>query len=203
MKEKSFEFYVEKCNVISSYEQADVSFLPPIVRRRLSKLDKCALSVMNSVCAQDIQNIVFCSQYGEVERLKKIIAQYSEAGEVSPNTFAGSVHNFPVGFFLLNTHKAVPYTAISSHDRSISSGLLTSVIAPYGKTLLCYAEETPEENYRALALRLCKTPSPAALKYKMTMSSASGKDVFEQYAEFFCKNSGLIRTPLFTLESAG
>ena len=76
MKESNLEFYVNKFNYLNDIDGLDLSFIPPIVRRRMSVLDKITLSNLNSVYSDNIENIVFSSQYGEVTKLLKIIDQY-------------------------------------------------------------------------------------------------------------------------------
>ena len=107
MKEILLEFYVNKYNYLKNSNEIDLSFIPPIMRRRMSIVDKYILSVLNNIYSDNIENIVFSSQYGEVERLIKLINQYTENKEVSPNAFSCSVHNYSEGFFLLNKQKSI------------------------------------------------------------------------------------------------
>ena len=95
------KFYIKDFCYIKSAEEIDVSSIPPLVRRKLSPIDKAALSTMIKVFDNNVEEIVFSSQYGEHTRLDTLITQYKEAGEVSPAQFSGSVHNFPAGFFTL------------------------------------------------------------------------------------------------------
>lgn len=203
MKESSITFYVEKFRYIDFLQDADVSFLPPILRRRLSSIDKCTLSLLHEVYSEEIQNLVFSSKYGEVDRLNKIIAQYTEAGEVSPNTFAGSVHNYPAGFFLLNAKKSIPYTAISSNKQPITSGILTSVISQYDKILFCYSDIF-EDDCKSLALRISKSPAKAALKYQISFNeSETIGDELKSCVSLFNGDIDLLTTPLFKIERVG
>ena len=68
MKESNLECYVNKFNYVNDIDGLDLSFIPPIVRRRMSVLDKITLSNLNSVYSDNIENIVFSSQYGEVHK---------------------------------------------------------------------------------------------------------------------------------------
>jgi len=200
MKESSFTFYVEKFNYIETFEDVVIDFMPPILRRRLSTLDKCTVSVLHKAYSEGIQNIVFSSKYGEVDRLNKIISQYTEAGEVSPNTFAGSVHNYPAGFFLLNVQKAIPYTSLASHDLPISSGLLASVISKYDKTLFCYCDVFGED-CKSLALCINKISGNSSNKYRISMNEyKTDTEDFSKYIELFNGRNTILKTPLFNLE---
>ena len=178
MKEKLLEFYVNKINFIKNSDGLDLSFIPPILRRRLSLMDKAALCVINSTYTDDVQNIVFASQYGEFERLLKLINQYTEGNEVSPNTFSGSVHNYPVGFFCLNKQISIPYTAIAAGDNTICAGLAASVVSDYDNVLFCYAD-----NQNAFAINMSKSPKFGSVKYEIPIK----KYDFEDFSERFGK----------------
>ena len=200
MKENLLEFYVNKYCFLKSPEMLDLEFIPPILRRRMSILDKMILSSMNTVFNDSIQNIVFSSQYGEVERLLKIINQYLENNEVSPNTFSGSVHNYSVGFFLLNKQKSIPYTALSAYEHSISNGLLSAVISKYDNVLFCYADSN-NDSFNAFAVNLTKIPNPKLPKYVIKLEKNQYlKDKFNDYEAIFSGSINLIKTPIYTIE---
>ena len=71
------EFFI-KTYCKKNPEDIDVSFLPAMVRRKLSALDKTALCILNE-CFSTLDNkeknikIVFASQYGELDRLKELV----------------------------------------------------------------------------------------------------------------------------------
>lgn len=200
MKDVLIKFYVNKFVFLKSEDESDVSFLPPILKRRLSKLDKCVLSVLKEAYTPDIQNIVFSSQYGEVERLIKLINQYQEEKEVSPNIFSGSVHNYPIGFFLLNEKNPIPYTAISSSEQSLSSGLLTSVISNFDNILYCYADIN-NDNTAAMALNISKNYNPQGKLFQLKPDNKSDKtDYFDDYSDLFEGRTSFLDTSIFRLE---
>jgi len=201
MKEHYIEFYVNNFNYLQSVNDADVSFIPPMLRRRLSKLDKCTLSVLNKVFSDKVENIVFSSQYGEVERLLKIIAQYTQDNEVSPNTFSGSVHNYPLGFYLLNKQKSVSYTALAACENSISAGVLSTVIADYDNNVFCYCDIC-ENDFISMAVNITKTPLPNSEKFFLTLNnnSNSNETSFEDYVKFFQGYGQRLDTPLYSIE---
>lgn len=145
------KFYIKKF-VSKTAEDTDVSFLPPMARRKLSALDKTALCVMEEClksCEHDKQNIkiVFASQYGELDRLKKLVAQYSQENEVSPATFSASVHNSAVGQFSLLKKITKSYNSVSAEEDTFSAGLTEAVItAKDCDVLYCYCDAvTPEK----------------------------------------------------------
>ena len=91
-------FYIKDYKYIENGE-IDISFLPMMIRRRLSSIDKYAIYTLSAFKDCKIDEIVYSSRYGELERLFKIIDQYIEDNEVSPNLFSSSVHNYLVGLF--------------------------------------------------------------------------------------------------------
>lgn len=202
MKEKILEFYVNKFNYLNSVDELDLSFIPPIVRRRTSALDKFALSALNETFTDNIQYIVFSSQFGQVDRLLKIIEQYKEFKEVSPNTFSGSVHNYSASSFLLNRQISIPYTSLCAGNKSISTGLLTSVISSYDNVLFCYGDVNNGE-CKSMALNITKNelPQVQATKYILKLeSNAVNHDEFENYVNLFSAKENCLKTPNYTIE---
>ena len=198
MKEKFIEFYINKFNYLDSSDNIDVSFLSPIVRRRLSKLDKGVIYLLNKTVCDDTKNIIFSSQTGEFDRLMKIIEQYSTEKEVSPNTFSGSVHNYPVGFFLLNHKKPIPYNALSAGDNSVSAGLEAAVISK-DNTLFCYAD-IYGGNLITFAVSLTKVGDNKNKYMLIIKNNTEINDTFENYIKFFNGKINIINSSLFTVE---
>ena len=57
MKDNLLEFYVNKYKFIKDGNEPDLDFIPPIMRRRMSLLDKVTLSSLNGVFSDNIQSI--------------------------------------------------------------------------------------------------------------------------------------------------
>lgn len=200
MKTNCLKFYADKFKIFDDVDALDLSDIPPIIRRRMSKLDKMTFSALEVVFTDSVQNVVYSSQFGEVDRLLKIIDQYTECDEVSPNTFSCSVHNYPVSFFLLNKHLSVPYTALSSHENSISSGLLVSLISDYDNVLFCYSDVN-KGSAVSLGINLNKKEGNKEyiLKFK---TNDSVRDSFYDYVKFFSGETLSLETPIYTIERA-
>lgn len=192
MKDCSIEFYVKKFSYIKSFDEADIGFIPAILRRRLSKLDKGLLHVLNNVFDDDIQNIIFSSDNGEVERLLKIIEQYKSDNAVSPNVFSGSVHNYPVGFFLQFKNREIPYTALSSCGQSLSYGLLSSLITENDNIIFCYSD-IKDDDVISLAINITKKEK-TSFKCLLKLINSDSKDNFNKFVEFFSENIDFIKT---------
>ena len=126
----------------------DVSFVPPMERRRLTGVERAALSVAWQVYPHGEQiPVVFASRWGEIGTTLKLMRQMHDEGEMSPAGFSNSVHNATPGHFSLLTKNKAPYTAIAAGPDSYDMGLLEASTYP-GKVLFVYAEEATPEMYR-------------------------------------------------------
>ena len=198
MKENIIEFYVNKFNFFKSCNDPDVSFLSPIVKRRLSKLDKGVIYLLNKTVDEETKNIIFSSQTGELERLLKLIEQYTTEKEVSPNIFSGSVHNYSVGFFLLNNKKPIPYSAISAGDNSISAGIMATVCDKFDCTTFCYCDIC---NNEILAFSVSVNKLKKGSKFKLVMNNNKNRnDSFENYVKLFSGELESLNFDIFSIE---
>lgn len=126
----------------------DVSFIPPMERRRLTSVEKAALSVAWKVYPHGEKvPVVFASRWGEIGTTIKLMRQLHDEGEMSPAGFSNSVHNAAPGHFSLLTGNTAPYTAIAAGPDTYAMGLLEASTYP-GKVLFVYAEEDTPEFYK-------------------------------------------------------
>ena len=145
----------------------DVSFVPPLDRRRLTGVERAALSVAWQVKTDAELPVVFASRWGEIGVTLKLMKQFHADGEMSPAGFSASVHNAAPGAFSLLTKNHAPYTAIAARDRSLEAGLLEA-LALRREAIFVYAEEATPEFYLsefgepqpacAVALRVAESP---------------------------------------------
>ena len=145
----------------------DVSFVPPLERRRLTGVERAALSVAWQVKTDSELPVVFASRWGEIGVTIKLMQQFHADGEMSPAGFSASVHNAAPGAFSLLTKNHAPYTAIAARDRSLEAGLLET-LALRRESIFVYAEEATPEFYLsefgepqpacAVALRVAESP---------------------------------------------
>ncbi len=129
----------------------DVSFVPPLARRRLTGVERAALAVAKAVYPdspppEDLP-VVFASRWGEIGTTIDLMRQFHDDGEMSPAGFSVSVHNAAPGAFSLFTRNRAGYTAIAARRRTLSSGFLEA-LAQRTRTLFVYAEEATPEFYR-------------------------------------------------------
>ena len=179
-------FYINDFYYIKSDDEIDVSDIPPLLRRKLSPVDKVAISTLNKIFSSDIEEIVFSSAYGEITRLKSIISQYQEFNEVSPAQFSGSVHNYAAGFFTLYKKINIPYYALASGENSVSAGMVKTVLSDKNNILFCYADNAGVScivNKREGKIKCTFEPSPSDCPNEL-----------EAFADFLDGKSNLFKT---------
>lgn len=187
-------FYIRKYHYIKSEAELDLSSIAPLQRRRLSLADKIAFTVMDKVFDENIEEIVFASRYGEFARLKTIIEQYSEIGEVSPAQFSGSVHNYLAGFFTLEKKSNIPYYATASAENTLSAGLIKSVLSFRNNILFCYADE--------YGVSCIISKDAGGIKCAMTRGSNDNIDEAGSFIDFLEGKTPVFESPLCRIERA-
>ena len=137
--------------IVSRVGKCDVSFVPAMERRRLTALEKAALSVawraLKEAGGDCRMPVVFASRWGEIGVTLKLMKQFFEEGEMSPAGFSNSVHNAAPGHLSLLTGNRSMYTAVAAGPDSYEMGLLEAGALP-GRVLFVYAEEATPEMYR-------------------------------------------------------
>ena len=138
--------------ILQPGETPDVSFVPPLVRRRLSPLQKIYFALARQIeppapipPPAPIQPIfIFASRDGEDTLTRRIVDDFHEDGSVSPHRFSSSVYNAAPGLWSVFTKNVAPYTAIAAGDDTIECGLIETLAAlKSGRdAVLVYAEET-------------------------------------------------------------
>ena len=140
----NFRFYINK-HSFTFTEEVDASFIPMMMRRKLNSFGKVSLfNLYNCYQSEFDCDLVFGSSYGDVERIKKLLLQKEEEGEVSPMGFSFSVHNATIGLFsLLNKIKS-SYNSISAGKDTLSFSLLDAIMLSKEKPVLyCFTETEP------------------------------------------------------------
>lgn len=125
---------------IAGEDNIDVSAIPMLMRRKLSRLDKIALTVLSNIYDNNIDEIIFTSKNGEFDRLKEIITQYLSENAVSPIKFSSSVHNYSVSAFSQLNKITASYTALSAGEESLATGLVAGLVQKNKRTCVCYAD---------------------------------------------------------------
>lgn len=192
--------------------QPDVSFVPAMARRRLTAVERAAMSVAHAAGGETAARcpLVFASRWGEIGTTIKLMHQMHEEGEMSPAGFSNSVHNAAPGAFSLFMKNRAAYTAIAARDRSLEAGLLEALVQLNAmkdgdEVLFVYAEESTPEFYlphfadvqRAKAISmLIRKGGDVESVFRHADLPALGFDVLET---FLVGGSVVLETSDFTL----
>lgn len=134
-------FAIAAWTVLSPGTVPDVSFVPPLVRRRLSPLQRVFFALAHAVGAEGEGAVVFASRDGEDTLTRRIVDDFHADGSVSPHRFSSSVYNAAPGLWSVFTKNRAPYTAIAAGDDTVECAFL-ELLGCSGPATLVYAEET-------------------------------------------------------------
>ena len=123
-------------------EVADVTFVPPLLRRRLSPLQRIFFYLARMEGYPMPKNVVFASQDGEDTLSRKTVEAFNVDGGVSPQRFSTSVYNAAPGLWSVFTGNTAPYTAIAAGKETVKRGVYEAIHADAFPTLFVYADET-------------------------------------------------------------
>ncbi len=132
-------------------QQPDVSFLPALQRRRLSRLARMAFHVAWPLAdAHGPLPMVFASRHGETPRTLAILGDLARDEPLSPTQFSLSVHNAIIGLWSIQRGDTSEMTALAAEGDGLEQALLeASTLLGEGSpaVLLVIAEELPPELY--------------------------------------------------------
>lgn len=174
-------FYIYKTSYIKD-DIPQVDFIPMMMRRKLSSIGKTALYVMNEVYEKNDIKLVYASNYGEFERVKRLLDQKNTEGEISPTGFSFSVHNSSVGLFSLLNNINSAYNSISAGENSLSAGILESILTD-DDVLFCFAESIG--GIKGVACLMGKSPREDAFQVQLCPNQGKIADnSFDAFVEF-------------------
>ncbi len=131
----------------------DVSFLPAMQRRRLSRLARMAFSV-GWPLADGRENLplVFVSRHGETPRTFEILSDLAKDEPLSPTQFSLSVHNAIIGLWSIMRGETSEMTALAAAGDGLEHGILEAAAlldegAP--AVVLIITEEQPPKPIRS------------------------------------------------------
>lgn len=137
----NFRIDIDRVCFLRPGETPDVAFVPPLVRRRLSPLQRVFFRLARDAGAEAAPLVVFASRDGEDSLSRRIVADFREDGSVSPQRFSASVYNAAPGAWSILNGNTAPYTAVAAGEDTLECGLLELAGAPRGAVLV-YGEET-------------------------------------------------------------
>lgn len=185
----------------------DVSFVPSLMRRRLTEVERAAIAVAWRVRPDGDVPVVFASRWGEIGVTAKLMRQFHEEGEMSPAGFSASVHNAAPGAFSLLAGSRSAYNAVAARERSLEMGLLETM-AMQRTALYVYAEESTPEMYRgalrpeqtacSVAVRLAPGDGEGAVRAVLRRRDAPPA-LFESLVDFLEERASTLETAQFAL----
>lgn len=105
-----------------------VDRIPPIQRRRMSRLSKMAMAVaLDAAGDEPLDYSIFCSRHGEIVRTRSIMDALVARQEVSPAAFAQSVHNTSSGLYTILAGSQAASTSIASGANTFACAWLEAV----------------------------------------------------------------------------
>jgi Beta-ketoacyl synthase, N-terminal domain len=126
---------------------ADLCFLPPVLKKRLTPTISMALEVAHHCTGDQQRNIrsVFCTRYGEYDRTFKMLDTLLNAAFVSPAAFSLSTHNVPSGILAKNTGNRASSTTVSSLVATLETGFLEAamIAQQYQETVMFLYVDMP------------------------------------------------------------
>lgn len=112
-------------------KSAPAKSVPPLMRRRLSALGRCAIeSVMAIYTDSDREQrtpIIFASRWGDIGLSVKLLHELCEEGGVSPMGFSTSVHNGIGGLFSISQKHRANIVALSGTETTTSVALFEAI----------------------------------------------------------------------------
>ncbi len=146
-------FYIEgfaEWHEADGEKTPDVGFIPAMIRRRLTDVEKTGLYLADKVCpARGDFYTVFASRFGEWGQTVKLIKQFYADKEMSPAGFASSVHNATPGILSVIKHNTMSYITVAAGERTIGEAITEAFIGPK-PVLFIYAEERTPDLYRSV-----------------------------------------------------
>ncbi len=136
----------------------EIRFIDPLLRRRLGRLSRMALSVAHQAAAgQDSTNAVFASRHGELSRTVGILHALAADEVPSPAAFSLSVHNSAAGIFSIARADRSQSTALAAGEETLLWAMQDAAARlaaePDSPILLVYADEPLPGEYQAYSSR--------------------------------------------------
>ena len=181
--------------------QPQIGFIEPLVRRRLSFLDRIALHVANTCVAEgEPVHLVFASRHGELARSAELLAQLARSELPSPMSFSLSVLNAAAGLYGIARKDRSPATAISAGEATFPLALVEGAAQaqknPDAAVVVAFADEPPPDVYQplvdsprnahAIAVRL--EAKNARKRVELSWSEGEGDDTPEEAVWRFARS---------------
>ncbi|MGV8916938.1 MAG: beta-ketoacyl synthase chain length factor [Pseudomonas sp.] len=167
------QWCLSPCIVEKSDATPDVSFLPAMQRRRLSRMARMAFSVgWPLAVGHEHLPLVFVSRHGETPRTFDILRDLAADQPLSPTQFSLSVHNAVIGLWSIMRGETSEMTALAAAGDGLEHGVLEACAllaegAP--AVLLIVTEDQPPQAY-------CAWVDDVPFPYAVALLLTSGSD---------------------------
>jgi hypothetical protein len=105
--------------------QPDVSFLPAMQRRRLSRLARMVFAVATPLATgQSPMPLVYASRHGETARTFAILNDLASGEPMSPTQFSLSVHNAIIGLWSIQQQDTSEMTSLAAEGDGLEHAVL-------------------------------------------------------------------------------
>lgn len=186
--------------VLAATEPATPDFVPPLQRRRLSRLQQRFFVLAHRITAglEPDFRVVFASRDGEDTLTRNLVEAFNAEGDVSPMRFSTSVYNAAPGLYSIFTKNPASYSAIAAGDATAACSLLEALLSPH-RTLWIWCEEAADEP----AFGVLIEPEHAGEEAIPCQVAAGSPDApllsADALEAFFAGASEALVTPYFTL----
>ncbi|MGN0887063.1 MAG: beta-ketoacyl synthase chain length factor [Candidatus Spyradenecus sp.] len=188
-------------------QKPDLTFVPPLQRRRLSRLQAIAFHLAHEL-TDDLPPslterlpIIFGSRTGEDTLSRRIVADFHATGEVSPARFSTSVYNAAPGLYSIFAHNTAPYTAIAAGADTPACSLLEALMTA-GPRLWILADEPGTPDACAIGALLDDTPAPGDALHALALPGSptlAEPLATADLCAFFLGQTQCLRASAFTL----
>jgi hypothetical protein len=150
--------------------------IPSGLRRRMGRLERlavrCTLGVLSDA---PVDELIFCSRYGNVEALSGLLRAIAEGELTSPMGFSGSVHNAAPGLVGQVRKERLSHTAIAAGRNTLSAAFLEAYarisIDGCGSVVVTFADLPLPDHFHAFEDEVL-----AGLVLAMRLEPVSGDD---------------------------
>jgi hypothetical protein len=140
--------------------------------------------------------LIFCSQHGDLTRLREMLDDISSGVELSPTTFSQSVHNASAGLFTIISGSAAPMSALAAGAGTFAAGWLEAegflVAHPEARVLLVTYDEPLPAEYASYS-----SQAPCAYGVGLLLRRAAGRPGVALRPARAAENAFLPLAPLF------
>ena len=127
----------------------------------MSALSRLAVQIAIEAAGDETPDyLVFCSQHGDLTRLRGMLRDIAAGTELSPTSFSQSVHTASAGLYTIIRNSRAPVSSLASGASTFASGWLEAegflLDDPRRQALLvCYDEPLPREYTPYSSQRQC------------------------------------------------